>query len=61
VALQVEVKLGRVNYVAIYDGTRWAIPAPICVPGRREEANMVAFSYDNDSNLRSDSYFLACL
>ena len=57
--LQVEVKLGRVNHVTIHDGTGRAIPTSICVLGRREEADVVAFSNDNDSNLRSYSYFLA--
>ena len=57
--LQVEVELGRVNYVTIHNGASRAIPTSICVLGRREEADMMAFSNDNDGNFWSYSYFLA--
>jgi len=59
VALQVEIKLGRVNHVTVHDGTSRAIPTSICVPRRWEEADVVALSNDNDGNLGSYSYFLA--
>ena len=58
-ALQVEVKLGRVNHITVHNGTSRAIPTSICVLGRREEADVMAFSNDNDGNLRCYSYFLA--
>ena len=60
-ALQVEIEFGRVNYVAIHNGTGRTVPTSICVFGRREEANVVAFPNDDNGNLGSYSYFLACL
>ena len=60
-ALQVEIEFGRVNHVAIHNGPSWAIPTPVCVFGRREETNVVAFSNDDYGNLGSYSYFPACL
>ena len=58
-ALQVEVKLGRVNDVPIHDGAGWTIPTPIRILRRREEPDVVTFSNNNDGDLGLYSYFIA--
>ena len=58
-ALQVEVELGRVNYVAIHNGASRAVPAPIRDVGRREEPDVVALSNNDDGDLRINFGFLA--
>lgn len=58
-ALQVEIELGRVNYVAIHNGASRAVSAPIRDVGRREEPNVVTLSNDYDGDLRTNTDLLA--
>lgn len=58
-ALQVEIEFGRVNYVAIHNGASRAIPAPIRNIAHREESNVMAFSNNNNRDLRRNTDILA--